>query len=174
VSPAILMIALTLGRSPAVVGQIYNSTPANPVLAVATVEWESRFKWDSIHRNDDGSHDWRYWQICDKYHNPYAYDVKKHIKAGGQIMTEDLARAHGNVTKALRYWNAGENYPAHVLAIYYKLKTVLAALEMQPEPQTRLATYFYEKASRNPQMTSGFEQILLYDNRKKIREVKEA
>jgi hypothetical protein len=166
-SPAIFIIALSLGRSPALVAQIYNSTPANPVLACATVEWESRFSWDAIHRNPDGSHDWRYWQICDKWHNPYAYDVKKHIKAGGQIMMDDLTRAHGNILTALHYWNAGKNYPAHVLAIYYKLKTALVALEMSPplEAQTRLA--FFEKDN-----SSLLEQILLFDNRKKMKEIK--
>lgn len=166
-NPAILLVALALGRSPAIVGPIYNSTPANPALACATVEWESRFKWDAIHRNDDGSHDWRYWQICDKWHNPYAWDVKKHIKAGAEIMTNDLKMAHGNPERALHYWNAGKNYPAHVLAIYYKLKTVLAALEFsQPNgtPQARLASYDNSNA-RNP-MSSMLEQIQLYDDRR--------
>jgi hypothetical protein len=176
-NPAILLVALALGRSPAIVAPIYNSTPANPALACATVEWESRFKWSACHINADGSRDWRYWQINDRWHNPYAWDVKKHIEAGGKIMANCLKLAHDNPETALLYWNGSRSYPAHVLPIYYKLKAVLATLEMaQPNgdtPQVRLASY--ENGDGKNSSLSLIEQIQLYDDRRyrqQMREVK--
>jgi len=162
-SPAILLIAMTLHRPVGLVASIYNSTPANPVLACSTVEWESRYDWTAVHENPDGSHDWRYWQINDKWHNPYAYDKKKHIAAGAKIMTDDLKRAHGDVWTALHYWNHGKNYPPHVLAIYYKLKKALAAQELAARFNVDITPS--HDINRVPTQLADWN-ILLFDNRK--------
>jgi len=126
-----LLIALTLARPTTTVSAIYHSVEVDPVLACAVVEWESAFLWQRrdgspmVHVNADGSKDWRYWQICDKYHEPYAYNRAKHIAQGAKIFTKAYKDAHGDPFRTLVNYNGSSSYPAHVLAIYYRLQNTI-------------------------------------------------
>lgn len=118
-----VLIAAILTRPAGTVDAVYKaalSRGMDPVLTCSVVEWESEYKWQAVHRNPDGSRDWHYFQICDRYWNPHHENAEKHIALGVWILARAV-RDGRDMRSALVLYNGSRAYPGHVLAIYRML-----------------------------------------------------
>jgi soluble lytic murein transglycosylase-like protein len=88
----------------------------DPMLVLSLVLEESKFKKKSVNYNTNGSSDYGYFQLNDKWHNQYRDDINKHISYGISFLKWCLKTEKGNVIAALSRYNSGRPNSKYGLA----------------------------------------------------------
>jgi len=76
-------------------------------LVLALVQEESKFKYNALNYNKNGSNDYGYFQINNEYHPQYRKDIKKHIQYGVKFLKYCIERENYNLERALSRYNSG-------------------------------------------------------------------
>ena len=79
----------------------------DPTLVLALVTLESSFRENAINRNRNGTHDYGYFQLNNRWHNQHRGDVRRHIITGIEHLQWCLRTENNNVTRALSRYNTG-------------------------------------------------------------------
>jgi soluble lytic murein transglycosylase-like protein len=127
-----MLVAIVLGRPVETVDKILREAirkDLDPYLVAALVEQESGFYWLAENVNEDGSTDFGWFQINDKYHEQFRNNKDLHIDKGLEILLVAMIVEGWDWERALARYNAGENrsgagtiYAGKVLRKYYRLK----------------------------------------------------
>lgn len=84
-----------------------NKERIDPVLTAALVATESSFNPRARNTNRDGTGDYGYFQLNDRWHKQYRSNTEKHIETGIEHLRWCLSTENNNETKALARYNAG-------------------------------------------------------------------
>jgi hypothetical protein len=107
-----LALAILLGRNPILVTMVWQSFPADRVLAVALVEYESGFNARLLRPAYGGSTDWGLFQLNSAWHPQYRGNLAAHIRegAGFLLCLMLLYRKSGDATVlfALAHYQSGK------------------------------------------------------------------
>ena len=111
-----LILAAYLHRPPVMVEMIY---AAGGTDAVAVVECESQFNPQAFRyeKNRSGriiGTSWGLFQLFDRYHAQWRYDLGRHIAEGAAFLAECEAKTHGDFAAAVSLYNSGS--PSKALA----------------------------------------------------------
>jgi hypothetical protein len=103
-----LLLALYLHRDPALVQLVYE---AGGVDSVTVVECESNFN-PQASRREPGGTSWGLFQLYDRYHEQYRFDLGKHIEAGAAFLAE-LKAQYPDFATAVAHYNGGKHPGAY-------------------------------------------------------------
>lgn len=100
-------------------------------LVLALVVQESSFRENVINRNRNGTYDYGYFQLNNRWHEQHKENVTSHIKAGLDHLKWCLTTESGNVVRALSRYNTGrpdlsigERYAQRILSIQSNIDAV--------------------------------------------------
>jgi hypothetical protein len=123
-----LALAILLGRDPVLVTMVWQSFPADRVLAVALVEYESGFNARLLRPAYGGSTDWGLFQLNSAWHPQYRGNLAAHIREGAGFLLV-CCMTYTSIVNALscyqsgRPWNKrGLRYAQAVLALSNRLR----------------------------------------------------
>jgi len=78
-----------------------------PSLVLSIVAQESSFRYNAINRNRNGTNDYGYFQLNNRWHDQHRSNIEKHIETGLDHLKWCIDTENGNITRALIRYNTG-------------------------------------------------------------------
>lgn len=128
-----LALAILLGRDPVLVTMVWQSFPADRVLAVALVEYESGFNARLLRPAYGGSTDWGLFQLNSYWHPQYRGNLAAHIREGAGfllcLMLTYRKSGEATVLFSLSHYNAGKPWSKRGLRYAQRVLSLRGRLE---------------------------------------------
>jgi hypothetical protein len=105
-------LASVLAAPLPLVTMVHDAATKDKTFTVVLVDCESEFRPEAVGVNRDylgriTSRDWRLFQLCDRWHNPFKDDLAKHIEYGAALVDWLFVRNDKRYIQTVAEYNTG-------------------------------------------------------------------